>query len=131
MGHAVSTCTSSKDRQKSPSEVTRDAHRAQTFYENTRKGNTEHGVRQQNTETDQMCELFHSPARSLTDDEDRRHADMGDSLTDGEDRRHADMGDSLTDEESPRIRVWFVQCRLQSRSNCRYPSNRSRHEQFP
>ena len=35
-------------------------------------------------ETDQMCELFHSPARSLTDDEDRRHADMGDSLTDEE-----------------------------------------------
>ena len=54
------------------------------FYENTRKGNTEHRVRQQNTETDQMCELFHSPARSLTDDEDRRHADMNDSLTDVE-----------------------------------------------
>ena len=84
MGHAVSTCTSSKYRKKSPSEVRRDAHRAQTFYENTRKRNTEHGVRQQNTETDQMCELFHSPARSLTDDEDRRHADMGDSLTDEE-----------------------------------------------
>ena len=31
-----------------------------------------------------MCELFYSPARSLTDDEDRRHADMGDSLTDEE-----------------------------------------------
>ena len=82
MGHAVSTCASSKYRKKSPSEVRRDTHRAQTFYENTRKRNTEHGVRQQNTETDQMCELFHSPARSLTDDEDRRHADMGDSLTD-------------------------------------------------
>ena len=101
MGHAVSTCTSSKYRKKSPSEVRRDAHRAQTLYKNTRKGNTEHRVRQQNTETDQMCELFHSPAKSLTDDEDRRHADMGDSLTDDEDRRHADMGDSLTDEQSP------------------------------
>ena len=31
-----------------------------------------------------MCELFHSPARSLTDDEDRIHAHMGDSLTDEE-----------------------------------------------
>ena len=80
MGHAVSTCTTSKYRKKSPSEVRRDAHRAPMFYENTRKRNTEHWVRQQNTETDQMCELFHSPARSLTDDEDR-HADMGDSLT--------------------------------------------------
>ena len=77
-GHAVSTCTSSKYRKKSPSEVRRDAHRAQTFYEDTRKRNTEH------TKTDQMCEVFHSPARSLTDDEDGRHADMGDSLTDEE-----------------------------------------------
>ena len=84
MGHAVSTCTSSKYRKKSPSEVRRDVHRAQTFYENTRKRNTEQSVQQQNTETDQMCELLHSPARSLTDDEDRRHADMGDSLTDEE-----------------------------------------------
>ena len=84
MGHAVSTCTSSKYRKKSPSEVRRDAHRAQTFYENTRKRNTEDGVRQQNTETDQMCELFHRPVRSLTDNEDRRHADIGDSLTDEE-----------------------------------------------
>ena len=31
-----------------------------------------------------MCELFHSPVRSLTDVEDRGHADMGDSLTDEE-----------------------------------------------
>ena len=84
MEHAVSACTSSKYRKKSPSEVRRDAHSAQTFYENTRKGNTEHRVRQQNTDTDQMCELFHSPARSLTDDDDRGHADMGDSLTDEE-----------------------------------------------
>ena len=84
MGHAVNTGTSSKYRKKSPSEVRRDAHGAQTFYENTRKGNTEHRVLQQNTETDQMCELFHSPARSLTDDEDRRHADMSDCLTDEE-----------------------------------------------
>ena len=84
MGHAVSTCTSSKYRKKSPTEVRRDKHRAQTFYENTRKSNAEHRVRQQNTETGQICELFHSPARSPTDDEYRRHADMGDSLTDEE-----------------------------------------------
>ena len=84
MGHAVSTCTSSKYRKKFASEFRRDAHRAQTWYENSRKGSTEGRVRQQNTETDQICELPHSPARSLTDDEDRRHADIGDSLTDKE-----------------------------------------------
>ena len=84
MGHAVSTCTRSKYRKKSPSEVKRYAHRAQMFYENTRKDNTEHRARQQNTETNQMCELFHSPARSLTDVEDRRHGYMDDSLTDKE-----------------------------------------------
>ena len=43
-----------------------------------------HRVWQQNTQTDQMCELFHSPARSLRDDEDRRHTGTGDSLTDEE-----------------------------------------------
>ena len=53
MGHAVSMCTSSKYRKKSPSEVRREAHRAQTFYENTRKRNTELSVQQQNTETHQ------------------------------------------------------------------------------
>ena len=41
MGHAVSTCSSSKYRKKSPSEARRDVF-AQTFYENTRRGNTEH-----------------------------------------------------------------------------------------
>ena len=93
MVHAVSTCTSSKYRKKPPSEVRRDAHRAQTFYGNTRKRNTEHSVQHQNTETDQMCELFHSPARSRTD---RRHADMGDSLTD-EESQGSECGSSNAD----------------------------------
>ena len=31
-----------------------------------------------------MCELFHGPARCLTDDEDRRYTDTDDSLTEEE-----------------------------------------------
>ena len=79
MGHAVSTCT--KHRKKFPSEVRRDVYRAHTFCEEIGKDNTGDIVRQQNTETDQVFVLLHSPARSLPNNEDMRHAGMGDSMT--------------------------------------------------
>ena len=54
IGQAKSTCTRSKRRKKSPSEVRLNAHRAQTSYENAREGKTKHRVWQRNTEKDQL-----------------------------------------------------------------------------